>query len=100
MPTRDGFLCSSCLRVTAMQGLITQPSDKAAPTSDAHVVSLASAMDHGLYTLWTSRVFLGAEKSSLLNNWAGCRSVSPIYLGIGVLEEGLLGGDQGPTDIT
>lgn len=26
--------------------------------------------------------------------------MSPIYLGIGVLEEGLLGGGQGPTDTT
>lgn len=66
----------------AVQGLITQPSDKAAPLLNARVVSLASAMDLGLCTLATLGFPGGGGEQP--SHWAGCRTVRPVYLGMGL----------------
>lgn len=96
-PTQDAFLCRSCLCVIAMQGLITQPSDKAAPPSECpccfpgisrglqalHTLDFPSFPGHG-----------GKQPSQKLGR------MSPIYLGTGSLEERQQGGEKGPRDAT
>lgn len=58
----------------------------------------ASVVDLTLCMLWTFRVLLGAEESSLPSNGAGCRAGRPSYLGTAASEEGLRGWEQGLTE--